>query len=695
MWVFLVMALFQPLSAVGGQGDDFLPTQPFGAQPVLNKELVRNGAFNQYDSYNKPVSWVTTGTGSAVDPAGSHDGGPAMAMEAIMETRADLYQELRLPTETTAATFSFDFRLLPTYGGAAQLAASISTYSTVITNVLDTGAVYADTGWYSINVTLSAADVAAIQSAHAAGQAVYVIFNLLQNPANAFRAYVDNVAFKVSGTMDIPNLVGSIAYVGLENGHPKTVKRINPDGSGNRTLWTHPSAITLTNAIHDAAWKPDASEVAFSSNHESAYSAFHSDVYGIGPEGEGLRRITNPPSKAELDAGGYQWGGVSGTIHNNYGSVTIFQIYIEGAQDAVSVNVGNYGDTVAYTVPNVADLGVGLHYVVFTWADGGHANCKEYAAAVVDVQPGQTVNNVDLSFSGTCGTYNSDSISWKRDGTEVGVDVITPRKFAAAGQAIGTDLFSSPTLADELAWSPVDTQILYRSHTFDFATSGIYLTTEGGGAGTRLINEHNALWATPAWLPDASGFVFSLDHYLYEYTLASSQVITLAYFYNDYVFNPSVSPDGNYVVFEWQTGATLAHDLWILDRRNPVEMWALTSDGQSSNPDWSRQNPPSASCTGLTAVAISGPTTGFTNTTMSFTAAFTPADATQPITYTWTPAPLSGQSTASASYTWANTGDQTIQVNVENCGGLRSDTHTVTIVATTQYIYLPLVIRNA
>jgi hypothetical protein len=79
-----------------------------------------------------------------------------------------------------------------------------------------------------------------------------------------------------------------------------------------------------------------------------------SDVYGIKPGGRGLRRITNPPSKAELDAGGYQMGTVTGQVHNNYGAVTTFLVYVEGAKEPVSVNVGDFGDTVGFTVPLLA-----------------------------------------------------------------------------------------------------------------------------------------------------------------------------------------------------------------------------------------------------------------------------------------------------------------------------------------------------
>jgi TolB protein len=543
--------------------------------------------------------------------------------------------------------------------------------------------------WQALDVSLDASALDALNAARTAGERVYLVIELY---AQYLYANVDNVSLQVSGSMDYPSLNGSIAYVGLdESGYAQAVRRIDPDGSDQQILWTHPLA-GLASSIYDVSWKPDASEVAFSSNHESAYSAFNSDVYGVQPDGSGLRRITNPPSKAEIDAGGYQFGTVTGSIYNNYGSVTLFQLYVEGAQEPVAVDVGNFGDTVSFPALTVADLGSGSHYAVFTWSSEGGV-CKEFAAAVIDVLPDQTTN-VDLSFSGTCGKYNSDSISWKGDGTQLGVDVITPKKFQATGETLGSELFSAPLTANELAWSPVSDQLLYRNWIIS-GDSGIYLTTVGGGAGTWLVNDGGALWVTPAWLPDGSGFVFTLDNYLYEYSLSSSQAISLAVFYNEYVANPSPSPDGNYIVFERQTiQAPIQYDLWIINRANPTEMWPLTDDGQSQNPDWSRQNPPSAACpVALDSVSISGPTAGFTNTVQSFSAAITPADATTPITYAWSPEPASGQGSANASYTWATTGDKTINVTATNCGGARVDAHTITIKAA-QRVYLPLLVRQ-
>ena len=84
----------------------------------------------------------------------------------------------------------------------------------------------------------------------------------------------------------------------------------------------------------------------------------------------------------------------------------------------------------------------------------------------------------------------------------------------------------------------------------------------------------------------------------------------------------------------------------------------------------------------LTRVTISGPTAGITNTAYSFTANISPITATAPITYTWMPAPDSGQGTSSASYTWTTVGTKTITVTAQNTVNMVTDTHAITIQAT-------------
>jgi hypothetical protein len=81
----------------------------------------------------------------------------------------------------------------------------------------------------------------------------------------------------------------------------------------------------------------------------------------------------------------------------------------------------------------------------------------------------------------------------------------------------------------------------------------------------------------------------------------------------------------------------------------------------------------------LSGVTIEGPISGYTETVYAFTASISPPNATQPISYTWVPAPHSGQATPTASYVWAEPGVYSLIVTAENCGGLVADTHVILV----------------
>jgi hypothetical protein len=76
--------------------------------------------------------------------------------------------------------------------------------------------------------------------------------------------------------LTITNASAQIAYVrgGTE------IRLIEPDGTNDRRLWTHPDARPEL-GIYGLAWRPDHKELAFSSGHASAASLFHSDLYAI------------------------------------------------------------------------------------------------------------------------------------------------------------------------------------------------------------------------------------------------------------------------------------------------------------------------------------------------------------------------------------------------------------------------------
>ena len=91
----------------------------------------------------------------------------------------------------------------------------------------------------------------------------------------------------------------------------------------------------------------------------------------------------------------------------------------------------------------------------------------------------------------------------------------------------------------------------------------------------------------------------------------------------------------------------------------------------------------------LESVTISGPTEGVTDTLYAFNAIVSPADATEPLAYEWSPEPDLGQGTASASYSWDIPSIYSITVEAENCGGIASATHTILIGPGTAQIVEP------
>ncbi len=75
------------------------------------------------------------------------------------------------------------------------------------------------------------------------------------------------------------------------------------------------------------------------------------------------------------------------------------------------------------------------------------------------------------------------------------------------------------------------------------------------------------------------------------------------------------------------------------------------------------------------SVAIAGPTEGGLGQTYPFTATVSPPNATPPLTYTWSPAPTTGQGTATARYQWETTGPKTVSVAVVGSGETVTATH--------------------
>ncbi len=399
---------------------------------------------------------------------------------------------------------------------------------------------------------------------------------------------------------------GIIAYVRRST---DDIHVISPDGTGDRVLWTNPGLSAMKSVMY-LTWRPDGRELAFSSEHEAACSWYDSDVYAIGNDGTGYRRVTNSPACAAL--AGVPKGSVTVNVANYTGSLV--WVYVQGAPSVKSVLAG-YDGTV--TFDNVADFGPGVHQPsIGIWGMYRFTSYPPYA----DVQPGQTVpggNLVIMPYSGFSG-FGAGKVSWKADGSALAYGMrsasgITQIPANPPYGATGVDLpaaeYTSPRL---VAWGPTPAtkdRYLYSSgmHVIKEDVGGIYLNTVGDASGgTQLVrfidyssaeNVHDI-----EWLPDGSGFLFTKFYVglgffsdIFEYNFATQSVSMLTPSLNDEsavggARGLSISPDGQKIVFE--------RAVYPFD--TPSSLWIMNRDGSglrkladdAGRPAWGQVPPP-------------------------------------------------------------------------------------------------------
>ena len=388
--------------------------------------------------------------------------------------------------------------------------------------------------------------------------------------------------------------LGVIAYV-----RPSTddIHVMAPDGTGDRLLWTAPQPLSAYGPL-DLAWRPDGRELAFSSHHEEACSWFQSDIYAIGYDGGRYRRVTNAPACAELAS--LPKGSV--TVNVTQWTNDLVQVYVAGAPEPQTVL---YDGTI--TFDNVADFGPGVAQP----AIGIWGLYRIFASPpLADVQPGETVPGGNLIISPYSGIqfFGTGKISWKADGSALAYGM---RTYSGISQIPAVPPYGSigeilPVVENAssglVAWGPTaatKNQYLYYSIDDPFVENiaGIYLNTVGNtSGGTKLVLISNFYDAEAVndieWLPDASGFLFSkfyvdLGYYadLFEYNFATQEINQLTSF--DHVHAFSISPDGQYVVFERLVDDydDSTSSLWIMNI-DGTDLHKLADD--AGRPAWGR-----------------------------------------------------------------------------------------------------------
>ncbi len=389
---------------------------------------------------------------------------------------------------------------------------------------------------------------------------------------------------------------GTIAYVRATTSDE--IRLIEPDGSNDRRLW----ALNEVDeedilAVTHLDWHPQATALAFSSNHEYGCSLYDQDLYTIRPDGSGYRRLTNGPACAALAS--YPKGTVRVPVQNNSGESGTFFIYIQGASGVQQLSLPPGGSSVV-TFNQVADFGAGKPQ----WAVAIEGRYRWLGAAEADVQPGETVETATLSILGDGLAYAAHHPSWRQDGAALafnfGAGFFNQIEADPPVGERGQDLLDLepedlPTLVGAPRYAPTAEradQFLYPADNLDWravvlAEAG---SDEPGLAYAPLDWDETDILGLD-WLPDGSGFVHTVallggGSRLYETDLTSGEVTLLDEF-EDYVAGISLSPDGEQMVVMRTPELTNAvPDLWIMDRDGSNPQFLVENGAW---PDWSPQ----------------------------------------------------------------------------------------------------------
>jgi Tol biopolymer transport system component len=350
------------------------------------------------------------------------------------------------------------------------------------------------------------------------------------------------------------------------------------------------------------AWKPDATELAFSSDHEEATSFFERDIYTVAADGGRLRKLTNGPTHEELAS--RSSGGVTLQVQNNTSDGGPWFVYVAGAPEPQMVTLG-LGESARLTFTGVADLGGGIQPAVAI-----NGTERWFGVAGADVQAGRTADAGRLTITAFGGVphFGADVPTWRSDGSRLAyiespicqLDQLaaSPAPGATGIALLPPDVFGSTCGFD---WGPpsVADQLLVVDDG-DYSINGetrIYRITEGStsrGAPVVTLTDYVRL-TDISWLPDGSGFIVARTGSLleesinlYEYTLAGGPVRQLTTFSGEHARRFSIAPDGRHIAFERASSLDGPSDLWVMARDGTGQRLVIQNAGF---PSWNPQKP--------------------------------------------------------------------------------------------------------
>jgi len=340
-------------------------------------------------------------------------------------------------------------------------------------------------------------------------------------------------------------------------------------------------------------------------------SLYHADLYGIRPDGSGLRKITNTPDYNSLKT--YKKGGVTITLKNlqysfqqAQSSTGIFTVYVVGADKPQQVLLPP-GSVKTIVFNNVADFGDHAQPVVAIYGQ------IRWVMPGVDVVAEKNTKASDFQISGDgYEYYGAFRPVWKSDGSQLSYrdgNCVVKTVSASPGIGVGfKPLFGEkgPPSACYWDWGPtaaLANQVLYYVDASE-ETSGFYLRQEG-----ETTKQRKPLYLSPygaydlKWLPDGSGFLYSKNYWresdykrvanLFRYDIASKKHTQLTNLNDGYARQFSVSPSGNWLVYEKcqvdedksESLDFTSADLWIISTKGTGDRLLVKN---AMAPSWSK-----------------------------------------------------------------------------------------------------------
>jgi hypothetical protein len=573
-----------------------LPASKSEKQVWKEHNVVRNGDFT---AMHTAWRWTVDSGGirseAAREPAKGNYGAD-LSTDRNAANTVGLTQNLYIPDKVTAATLSMDWAL---FGNGDT--ATISGFSIVVGASSDEGVETAATPvtidaknypgdtWQRLDHKFTAAELKLLNAQLAKKAAILLVFAL---SGQNLTAYVDNVSLTVDGEFTPPEMPGHIAFIdSTKDGYDLVIT--TPGGASRETAFSATGGAYASRGID---WRPDNKAICFASDHEAVYSWWDHDFYEL--TSEGLRRVSNGPSIAEVKAGGYKTGSVKVRVRNYTSANLTGSVYVRGGLQLASFSVGPKGtasETKEVIVEEVADLGEGVsQYVCARIGED-----TELAIKGVDVVAGKTVELAgDLGVSSSMSRKRPSRPSYTSKGDKIAYEMSTGYTMDVA-----TGKFSEPLKETFACWDPVCSPADDRMLFVQFA-DGICIHDFKLGKSEQLIKpESTSSYNNPVWIADASGFIYEMSsndatgrtcRNIALYGMEAKRSVQITDVFSESLSQPTLSPDAQWMaVIRTPLQGVLDEipgepELWVLKVGEPHIGWRIETKGTPSHPCWSR-----------------------------------------------------------------------------------------------------------